>query len=96
MYPAGLVPFLQFVDGRSLSESLIICEYLDNAYPNKLASEDPYINAQHKLLVDRFTKLINNFYQVYLDLENGNQLFATSLDQYEKLLTSNFFAGLKC
>ena len=30
--PMGKVPFLE-VDGRTLSESQVICEYLEEAYP---------------------------------------------------------------
>jgi glutathione S-transferase len=35
--PAAAVPCLQFADGRTIPESLIVAEYLDAAYPeNKL------------------------------------------------------------
>ena len=40
--PMGKVPFLELDDGRRLAESEVICEYLDEAYPQKpLLPRDP-------------------------------------------------------
>ena len=65
--PAGLVPVLQhgLGDERVIPESLIISEYLDNLYPeNRLQPSDPYVNACHKLLIDKFSKVTTGFYKL--------------------------------
>ena len=93
--PLGQVPFLQYSDGRTLAESLIIAEYLDNLYPeNKLQPSDPFINAQHKLLIERFSKVISPFYRVMRKTdENAAKDMNDGLDFFEKALSSDFFGG---
>ena len=45
--PVGKVPFLELDGGRRLSESQVICEYLEDAYPQKpLMPRDPYERAR--------------------------------------------------
>ena len=49
--PMGKVPFLE-VDGRTLVESEVICEYLEDAYPQKpLLPREPLARAQVRELV---------------------------------------------
>jgi glutathione S-transferase len=49
--PMGKVPFLE-VDGKTLVESDVICEYLEDAYPQKpLLPRDPLARAQVRELV---------------------------------------------
>jgi glutathione S-transferase len=50
MNPIGKMPALE--DGeRFLAESMVICEYLDEAYPQKpLSPQDPFERAQGRLL----------------------------------------------
>ena len=49
--PMGKVPFLE-VDGTQLSESQVICEYLEDAYPQKpLYPRDPLQRAQVRELI---------------------------------------------
>ncbi|MBX3453383.1 glutathione S-transferase family protein [Ferrovibrio sp.] len=53
--PAGLVPVLVEHDGRPIVESLAICEYLDEVYPNKmLIGFDPPGRAETRRLVSWF------------------------------------------
>jgi len=53
--PAGLVPVLVEHDGRVLSESTPICEYLDEVYPNRpLVGLDPASRAEARRLVNWF------------------------------------------
>lgn len=53
--PAGLVPVLIEHDGSVLVESLAICEYLDEVYPNKmLIGFDPPGRAETRRLVSWF------------------------------------------
>ena len=50
--PVGKVPFLEIDGGRRLSESLVICEYLEDAYPQKpLLPRDPYERAKVRELL---------------------------------------------
>jgi glutathione S-transferase len=49
--PMGKVPFLEADDGR-LSESQVICEYLEDAYPQKpLLPKDPWQRAKVRELI---------------------------------------------
>jgi glutathione S-transferase len=48
----GKVPFLELDDGRRLTESQAICEYLEDAYPQKpLLPRDPWACAKVRELV---------------------------------------------
>lgn len=50
--PMGKVPFLELEDGRRLSESQVICEYLEEAYPHKpLLPRDAFERAKVRELV---------------------------------------------
>ena len=50
--PIGKVPFLELDDGRRLSESEVIFEYLEDAYPQKpLLPKDPFERAKVRELV---------------------------------------------
>ena len=50
--PIGKVPFLELDDGRRLSESEVIVEYLEDAYPQKpLLPRDPFERAKVRELV---------------------------------------------
>jgi glutathione S-transferase len=50
--PMGKAPFLELDGGRRLSESQVICEYLEEAYPQKpLLPQDPYERAKVRELV---------------------------------------------
>ena len=49
--PMGKVPFLE-VDGRTLTESQVICEYLEEAYPSRpLYPRDPLERARVRELI---------------------------------------------
>ncbi len=50
--PMGKVPFLEIDGGRRLSESQVICEYLEEAYPERrLLPEDPWARAKVRELI---------------------------------------------
>jgi len=50
--PAGKVPFLELDGGRRLSESQAICEYLEEAFPQKpLYPRDPFQRAKVRELI---------------------------------------------
>lgn len=49
--PIGRVPTLVLEDGRALPESEVICEYLEDAFPEpSLRPEDPYERARMRLI----------------------------------------------
>ncbi len=50
--PMGKVPLLELDGGERLSESQVICEYLEEAYPqNPLLPQDPFARAKVRELV---------------------------------------------
>ena len=66
--PRGLVPTLVH-DGKSVYESLIINEYIEETWPQspKLMPGDPYRRAQARIWMDFITKkIVANFYQILL------------------------------
>lgn len=60
--PLNKVPCIELKGGEILYESLIIADYLDDAYPqNKLYPSNPLAKAKDKLLIDRFNAVINDY-----------------------------------
>ncbi|OSX61526.1 hypothetical protein POSPLADRAFT_1170182 [Postia placenta MAD-698-R-SB12] len=58
--PKGLVPAIEY-KGRALYESLVICEFLEDAYPSRaphLLPQDPFDRAYVRLWVDHVSKSI--------------------------------------
>lgn len=52
--PKGAVPVLE-KDGKIIYESVIVCEYLDDIYPqNRLTPPDPYRKARDAILLDYY------------------------------------------
>ena len=92
--PLGQVPCLQFDDGRVLPESLIIADYLDEVYPNKLSPSDPFKRAQHRVLVEMFSKVTSNFYKLYRNFDQAAaDAVVNALEVFEKKLEGKFFGG---
>ena len=91
----GTVPVLEHDDGRSLFDSLVICDYLDAIYPEtRLNPADAFLKARHQLVVEMFSKVIAAYLKA---LRSSNPESASdlnkALEQFEKLLSANFFAG---
>ena len=79
--PAGQVPCLQFDGTKTVPESLISSEYLDQVYPGrKLISSDPYKNAQDRLFIERFSKFTTTFQKAVrgTDEESINEVKAAA------------------
>ncbi|KAH7928707.1 glutathione S-transferase [Leucogyrophana mollusca] len=58
--PKGLVPAFEY-KGKALYESLILCEFLEDAYPDhkpSLLSSDPFTRAHARIWIDFVTKSI--------------------------------------
>ena len=59
----GLVPTLQY-DGKPLYESAVICEFLEETYPEyglKLLPADPYTRARMRIWIDFVSILPDSF-----------------------------------
>lgn len=54
--PLGKVPCLEFSDKSVIFESLITCDFLDEAYPSarQLNSSDPMKRARDRMLTELF------------------------------------------
>lgn len=58
--PKGLVPALEY-NGKALYESLVLCEFLEDAYPERaprLLPEEPYERARVRIWVDHISKRV--------------------------------------
>lgn len=91
----GAVPCLQIDDTKNITDSFIICEYLDAVYPkNKLISTDPYTKARHQMLIDGFQRVAALLFKAlkFKDPEAFNEIYKI-LDGYEKSLTEDYYGG---
>jgi len=73
--PKGLVPAIVW-RGKPLHESLVICEFLEEAYPDtpRLMPSDPYDRAQVRLAIDLVSKsIIPVFFKVLQSQEKAAQ-----------------------
>ena len=71
--PRGLVPTLQY-DNKPLYESTVVCEFLEDAYPNhgpKLLPSDPYIRAKGRIWTDFVTSRIIPSFHRFLQFQPG-------------------------
>ncbi|XP_017799796.1 glutathione S-transferase omega-2 isoform X2 [Papio anubis] len=58
-HPFGHIPVLETSQCQLIYESVIACEYLDDAYPGrKLFPHDPYERARQKMLLELFCKIL--------------------------------------
>lgn len=57
-HPFGQIPVLENSQCQLIYDSIIACEYLDDAYPGrKLFPHDPYERARQKMLLELFCKV---------------------------------------
>jgi len=94
--PLGQVPCLQHDDGRALPESLIVCDYIDEIYPeHRLTPADPYTHASHRVFVEIFGKVITTYYKFLLNEKEDSANYLAALDTIEKKLETDFVGGDK-
>jgi len=105
--PLGKVPALEIpsAKGDPLIESLIICDYLDDQYPqNPLNSKDPLQRARDRILVERFGGFTSAFNRLVFPRETCDHVSGaitemnTTLDIFEAELKSRgskYFSGTK-
>lgn len=56
--PEGIVPVVETSAGEVVYESSIVCEYLDEMYPEKkLLPGTPFGKAKQRLMLDQFSKV---------------------------------------
>ncbi|EFN81737.1 pyrimidodiazepine synthase [Harpegnathos saltator] len=100
--PLEDVPCIELEGGETLYNSLIIVDYLDEAYPhNKLYPIQPLKKAKDKILIDRFNEVITTIYKAYrapkLEQDLFNEALA-KLELFERELAKRgtaFFGGGK-
>lgn len=63
--PLGKVPVLVVGERRSLFESAVICEYLNEVTPGSLHPEDPLERADHRAWIEFGSGLLNGIAQLY-------------------------------
>ena len=69
--PRGLVPTLEY-EGKPLYESTVICEFLEEAYPEhtpRLLPEDPYTKARTRIWTDYCTSRIIPAFHRFLQFQ---------------------------
>ncbi len=91
----GSTPVLQLDEHRILTESLIICDYLEEALQGKeLLPFDAYIKAYHKLLIQKFSNVTAPFTRIVRknDIDALNEL-KCGLKLFEDNLNYDFFEG---
>lgn len=90
--------------GDSLIESLIICDYLDEKYPqNPLHNKDPLLKARDRILIERFNEFISPYYRILFNHKTDGAPGAikeliTALDVFEDELKkrgTKFYGGSK-
>ncbi|XP_052568558.1 glutathione S-transferase omega-1 [Peromyscus californicus insignis] len=100
--PSGLVPVLEDSQGRLISDSIIICEYLDEAYPEKkLFPDEPYKKACQKMNLELFSKvppLVTSFIRAKKKEDSADlkEELRKELRKLEEAITpfnSDFFGG---
>ncbi|XP_011696825.1 PREDICTED: pyrimidodiazepine synthase-like [Wasmannia auropunctata] len=101
--PLNKVPCIELEDGETLYESLIIADYLDDAYTqNKLYPSNPLAKAKDKLLIDRFNTVITTMYKgLYSEAALAQEIFneaLAGLELFDRELAKRgtpFFGGSK-
>ena len=93
--PMGQVPCLHYSDGRVLPESLIVCDYLDDIYPDtRLRPTDPFTVAANRVFIEQFAKVITNYYKIVMgDNEEDKENFFKALDTIESKLKHDYVNG---
>ncbi|XP_036142677.1 pyrimidodiazepine synthase-like isoform X2 [Monomorium pharaonis] len=102
--PLNKVPCIELENGETLYESLIIADYLDDAYPqNKLYPSNPLAKAKDKLWIDRSNTVASNMYktlysEIALQQDATFNEMLTGLEFFDRELTRRetpFFGGSK-
>nr|QEO19127.1 sepia [Limnogonus franciscanus] len=101
-FPLSKVPAL-VVNNTDLYESLVIADYLDEAYPGeKIFSQDPLQKAKDRILIEMFNKVSGLFYKIaYAGPSPDPSLLPDLFDAFDffenelKTRGTPFFSGSK-
>lgn len=89
--PAGKVPILQ-QDDKLVCESLIVAEYLDDAYgKEKLLPTDPYLKARQKMFIEVGSAALMPVLKIHYNKDNRVELwkeFKEKVRAYEEELSA--------
>lgn len=96
--PLESVPVL-LVNDQPLSESMVICDYLDEISEGSLYPDDPFVKAQHRAWIELGNEIYSTTYQfVHTDDEKNFRHLQNKLtdriDVLEEVMEDNhYFAG---
>ncbi|PAV57033.1 hypothetical protein WR25_26108 [Diploscapter pachys] len=96
--PLGRVPALE-LNGRTIWESNVIVEYLDDLYPSSaVLPKDSYEKAVQKILLERLSPLINALFDFFKSSSPNAQRYTDNnlhkaLRNAENLLKENYYGG---
>uniref|UniRef100_A0A8C5Q362 Glutathione S-transferase omega n=1 Tax=Leptobrachium leishanense TaxID=445787 RepID=A0A8C5Q362_9ANUR len=101
--PLGLVPALELSTGEVIYESPIVCDYLDEAYPEKrLTPSDPLQKAKQRLILELSSGVVTMQYKVLMAKKSNQDATAlhpellAKLQKLEEVLVKNnsaYFGG---
>ena len=92
--PLGQTPCLQHDDGRSLPDSLIIADYIDDIYPEPALSPlDPYERARQRLVVEMFGKVITQYFRIILKETDKTDDIEAAFNAIQDKLADDYFGG---
>ncbi|KAF8119757.1 glutathione S-transferase [Boletus edulis] len=83
--PKGLVPTVEY-QGKALYESIVLCEFLEDAYPTykpSLLPSDPYERARVRIWIDHVTKNLLQAWQRLLMAQDKAKADAARSDLYD-------------
>lgn len=96
-FPSGTVPVFE-ADDKLLGESLVIAEYVDEAYSkpgDNTLPTDPYAKAKERLLIGNFfPKVISAIYKRLRKQDDWREALTEQFKEIEKILSKQkYFAG---
>ncbi|XP_056291311.1 glutathione S-transferase omega-1-like isoform X1 [Pseudoliparis swirei] len=90
MNPLGLVPTMETLAGELIYESPIICDYLDEFYPEKkLLPSSPFGKAQQKMTLEHFSKIVPLFYKIAMGRKSNEDVSGQEAELKNKLSKLN-------
>lgn len=100
------MPSIEFdSDNKILYESLVIADYLDEAYPSKLklSADDPFQKAIDRLFVESLSSYSSAYAKVFYSKDDINSIWIEVHDALKKLeeklanrKKGKFLSGLHC
>ncbi|XP_057704817.1 glutathione S-transferase omega-1-like isoform X1 [Corythoichthys intestinalis] len=88
--PLGQVPTLETSAGEVIYESPITCDYLDEVYPEKkLLPETPLGKAQHRMMLENFSKIAPLTYKIPLGRLKGEDVSGLHAELKQKFCILN-------